>query len=418
MTAAERALISLFALLLGGPALAAPPALTRDQIINTAKSGVGCPYVWGGTCWDPNNKGWKGADCSGYVTVCWQVPTASKTTDCLPHYYTTSSFYNDTTHWTHISRNDLVKGDALVYRTSSGGHVVLYVSGDKWGTAEVYEARGTSYGIVHRMKSVDSSYKARRRNNLITVPSMAATVTGQGSNAPADPTKKAYFRLCTGQPFRFWFEVNNTGTASWVDWGPNGKSAGQNVRLGAPGGTDLLTGKTRISLNENSNNDVHPASYNPPGGNCIDQPHCRRTRFNKAGILGKGPATPGVYKTRWRLIDEGRGWFGPEMWLSFNVVNCPKSDAGLPPVKKDGGHWSPGDLGGAGRLDTAGPSADAVNLPPQYEPEDPRNLKGSCQLGPGGVAGSAGSADARWPLLPLLLLAGILIGARLQRRTR
>jgi NlpC/P60 family len=412
VTAAARALIALFALLLGGPALAAPPAITRDQIINTAKSGVGCPYVWGGTCWDPNNKGWKGADCSGYVTVCWQVPTASKTTNCLPHYYTTSSFYNNTTHWTHISRNDLAKGDALVYRTSSGGHVVLYVSGDKWGTAEVYEARGTSYGIVHRMKSVDSKYKARRRNNLITAPTVAATVSGQGSTAPADPSGQAYYRVCTGQPFRFWFELKNTGTAAWVDLGANGKSPGQSVSLGAVGGTDLLTGLNRVSLNQNSNNNVRPASFSPPGGNCIDAPLCQRTRFNKVGILGKGPAKPGIYKTRWRLIDEGRGWFGPEMWLSYNVVSCPKKDTGPPPPPpphKDGGHWTPWDLGGAGRLD-AGSSTVPPNLPPQYEPEDPRNLKGSCQLGAAGAAGG-------WPPLPVLLI-GVLLIVGLGRRLR
>jgi MYXO-CTERM domain-containing protein len=411
MSAATRSLPALLALLVGSTALAAPPTMTRDQIIDMAKGGVGCPYVWGGTCWDPNNKSWKGPDCSGYVTKCWQIPGASKTTDCLPHYYTTASFYNDTTYWTHISRDDLLKGDALVYRTSSAGHIVLYVSGDKWGTAEVYEARGTAYGIVHRMKSVDSSYKARRRVNLITATPMAAVVTGQGSTAPADSSGKAYFRVCSGQPFRFWFEIKNTGTAAWVDLGASGNATGQRVRLGAVGGgTDLLTGRTRISLSENSNTNVRPASFSPPGGNCIDQPLCQRTRFNKAGILGKGPATPGIYKTRWRLIDEGRGWFGPEMWLSFNVVSCPKSDTGPPPPPpppgRDGGSWTPGDLGGAGRLDAG---TVPGNMPPQYEPEDPRNLQGSCQLGPG-------DAVPAWP--PLALLLGALLGAARRRRRR
>ncbi len=151
-----RASTLALALLISLPAYAIPN-MTRDEIIAIAKSGVGCRYVWGGTCWDPNNKSWKGADCSGYVTKCWQIPSATKTTDCVPHYYTTSTFQNSSTYWGNISRNDLIKGDALVYNSGSAGHIVLYYSGDKWGNAQVYEAKGSAYGIVYGTKYVGSS---------------------------------------------------------------------------------------------------------------------------------------------------------------------------------------------------------------------------------------------------------------------
>ena len=54
-----RALLTAAALLLLPlPASALCPEITRDEIIKHAKTGVGCKYVWGGTCWDPNNKSW------------------------------------------------------------------------------------------------------------------------------------------------------------------------------------------------------------------------------------------------------------------------------------------------------------------------------------------------------------------------
>jgi len=219
-----RATIAI-ALLLALPGLAgaAIPTITRDQIISIAKSGVGCPYVWGGTCWDPAKKSWKGADCSGYVTKCWQIPTATKTTDCVPHYYTTSTFQNYTTHWTKISRNDLIKGDALVYNSGSAGHVILYYSGDKWGNAQVYEARGSAYGIVYRTKYVESKYVARRRNSivstpavpkypLITIKSAIATIGGQDRDFCKQGKSTSIFDWTVGQTTQVNVDIKNTGT--------------------------------------------------------------------------------------------------------------------------------------------------------------------------------------------------------------
>ncbi len=220
-----RALLTAAALLLLPlPASALCPEITRDEIIKHAKTGVGCKYVWGGTCWDPNNKSWKGADCSGYVTKCWQIPKASKYTDCLPHYYTTATFDTGTTHWTHISRSALQKGDALNYRASGKGHIVIYYSGDKWGAAQVYEARGTAYGIVHRTKTVSSSYKARQRHRLksgttpatyplMTISAAVQTITSQQRDLCQRGKSKGIFDWWVGQETEVHVHLKNSGTA-------------------------------------------------------------------------------------------------------------------------------------------------------------------------------------------------------------
>ena len=112
-----------------------------------------------------------------------------------------------------------------------------------------------------------------------------------------------------------------TGTASWVDVSDTRPTGwGRAVRLGVPSDTpDPILGVTRVSLNEASNVDVHPASYTPPGPDCNDATYCRRTVFRMSGTA---PSAPGIHRTTWRLVDETRAWFGPEMWLSYRVTEC------------------------------------------------------------------------------------------------
>lgn len=197
-------------------------------------------------------------------------------------------------------------------------------------------------------------------------PALDASFVGQGTDASPDPTGTAYYQVCTGQLFHFWFELENTGSAVWEDLGANGTSNGQNVRLGVPDDQpDPLLGVTRISVNENANNQVRSESADPAGTDCNDLPGCRRTVFTKgAGIAATAPATPGLITTRWRLVDEGRGWFGPEMYLTFNVVEC-----------EAGGSGGAGGTGGAGSGGAAG-SAGAAG-----------------QAGLGGAAGAAPDTD-------------------------
>ncbi len=170
-------------------------------------------------------------------------------------------------------------------------------------------------------------------------PAMAAKLTGQRSDAVPDPDGVADYRVCTGQPIRMWFQLENTGTLPWTDVG--GASDGQSVRLGVPGDTkDPLTGTSRISVNENLNVDVVPASASPAGPDCYDNKGCRRTEFTKDGILAAAPATPGIVESKWQLVDELRQWFGPTLSMSFNVVECL---GGL-----DSGSWGDGSVLGTG----------------------------------------------------------------------
>ena len=148
-------------------------------IINACNAFVGFSYWWGGgrlkvggkdygKCYSPTYSGHKGsygADCSGFVAKVWQL-SAAMPFDKNLHPYSTYHFYNHKSHWSHISRGSTKRADAMVYRSGSGGHVLIYEKGDVWGSAWTYEARGCSYGVVHNLRSVSSSYRARRRSGI------------------------------------------------------------------------------------------------------------------------------------------------------------------------------------------------------------------------------------------------------------
>lgn len=150
---------------------------------NRARAGVGFSYWWGhgrwtaagptsatagvcrGGCPSCSHSGSYGADCSGYVAKIWQVPGNNDDITQDSHPYTTDAFYSGTGNgnWARVSRNDLERGDALVYRSGSSGHIVLVESGDPWGNQWVYEARGCSTGVVHNSRAIASNYRAIRR---------------------------------------------------------------------------------------------------------------------------------------------------------------------------------------------------------------------------------------------------------------
>lgn len=214
--------VLLLMLALGAPsaAQATPDPMTRQEIIDLAVSGVGYSYWWGNGCWGLDglnqgscsgscpsctHSGTLGADCSGYVAKVWQVPGPSAVTQCS-HPYSTSNFRWESTHWSEIPRADAQPGDALVYRNAdnTGGHIVLYESGDPWGDSWVYEARGCSYGIVHRLKSISSSYIAIRRHQLI-----------EGTCDPVPPAGRVVDQtdpcFALGGPAEYW----RTEQAGW-----------------------------------------------------------------------------------------------------------------------------------------------------------------------------------------------------------
>ncbi len=145
--------------------------------MSRAASGVGFSYYWGGGAWDPSSRsygacygscpncthsGTWGADCSGFVTKVWQVPGPVAVTTRGHGAYNTTSYYENRTHWSQVSRGTARRGDAFVRR----GHIFVYNSGDAWGSINAYEAKGCSYGIVHNNRSADSSYIVIRRNGF------------------------------------------------------------------------------------------------------------------------------------------------------------------------------------------------------------------------------------------------------------
>ena len=161
-----------------------PPPATPSAVVDIlarAKLAVGYSYWWGhgawrsdginhgscsGSCPSCSHGGSYGADCSGFITKAWQVPSASAlATDAHP--YSTADFYDGSANWTHISRADVASGDAMVYRSGSEGHIVLVESADDpYGDIWMYEARGCATGVVHDLRSLSSSYHAIRRNGL------------------------------------------------------------------------------------------------------------------------------------------------------------------------------------------------------------------------------------------------------------
>jgi hypothetical protein len=153
--------------------------VSRDGIINTAAAFVKFSYWWGGArlkagskeygkCHSATTSGHSGpygADCSGYVAKVWQLPEAMPFEE-NKHPFSTYSFKNQSNHWKSIARGDAKRADAMVYNSNGAGHIFIYESGNPWGQAWTYEARGCSYGIVHNLRTISSSYAARRRSGV------------------------------------------------------------------------------------------------------------------------------------------------------------------------------------------------------------------------------------------------------------
>jgi uncharacterized protein YraI len=170
----------------GGVDLSVPPAVdagggTVASIFALAQLAVGYSYYWGhgswrddhtllgacsGTCPSCTHTGQYGADCSGFVAKVWQVPAASPiTTDTHP--FSTYNFYNEQVYWKQVPRSTLQPADALVHRTATSGHIALFESGsDPFGNVWLYEARGCATGVVHNLRTVDTTYIAIRKNGL------------------------------------------------------------------------------------------------------------------------------------------------------------------------------------------------------------------------------------------------------------
>ncbi|ADO73130.1 SH3 domain-containing protein [Stigmatella aurantiaca] len=157
-------------------ATSTPPSTTRDSAIVRAQSAMGFSYWWGhggwkegaakgscsGNCPSCTHSGSYGADCSGFLAKAWVVPSSNSNMATDSHPYSTISFNSDTSQWTTISRDNLLKADALVYNTDGAGHTFLYESGDGWGSMWAYECKGCAYGCVHNLRTATTTYHAIR----------------------------------------------------------------------------------------------------------------------------------------------------------------------------------------------------------------------------------------------------------------
>jgi cell wall-associated NlpC family hydrolase len=126
--------------------------LSRREILATAETLMGIPYVWGGTTAS-------GLDCSAFVSKAWAVPR--QTTDTLASVSR------------QIAKDELHAGDALNLTTGRDpeghGHVRLF---DRWANAEhtrMYVYEQTPPKSIHHVVDWDPSYVPMRRANLSDV---------------------------------------------------------------------------------------------------------------------------------------------------------------------------------------------------------------------------------------------------------
>ncbi|HRX84506.1 MAG TPA: NlpC/P60 family protein, partial [Phycisphaerae bacterium] len=207
MSALRLMLSTLLLTLLACPANAEIPTKTRQDIVRYAATGIGSPYVWGGGSWDPDDRGYGGADCSGFVSKSWSLARWTPyRVEYHGPYSTASLIQTPGAYWDEVDRADLVYGDAIVIRyDSSSGHTYLYLAGDGWGQHEVYEARGTAYGIVHRWRETGDNLhavKGIRRHALIENVGVTEHIVETDDGAP------------------YYTDVGMTGSSSWDSSAP------------------------------------------------------------------------------------------------------------------------------------------------------------------------------------------------------
>ncbi len=201
-------------------------------------------------------------------------------------------------------------------------------------------------------------------------PKLDAKYTGQGSDA-LKGSGGQYFSLCPGMGFKFWFSLRNTGSLTWEDKGKTGV-AGQAVRLGSKV-TDPFGVPTRVSVNKASDTQVKPGET---------------TKFT---MKGTAPKKTGKYKTEWQLVSEGYAWFGPTMFLTYNVtskppgsgVSCSTGKKGV--CAKGTRQCSGGKLACAQATSPSKEKCDAKDN--DCDGKTDEGLSRSCYSGPAGTAG-------------------------------
>lgn len=156
----------------------------REEALKRGKSVVGFSYYWGGGAWLPegpsastkgscsgscpscSHSGKYGADCSGFIGKAWRISGATGDLSVNQHPASTATFVGSNSQWSNVSRGSLKPADALVYNSNGAGHIIMYNSGDGFGSMYATECKGCSAGCVYGIRTASSAYKGIRRTGF------------------------------------------------------------------------------------------------------------------------------------------------------------------------------------------------------------------------------------------------------------
>jgi hypothetical protein len=302
--------VFLAAFCLVASARAECPQISREQIATLAQSAMGYSYWWGhgrwrldhtqlgscsGSCPDCTHSGSYGADCSGLAGKVWQVPRASDVTEDY-HPYSTYNFRYDTDKcWTQVSRGStMYRADAVVYNTDGSGHIMIYDSGNAWGTPIVWECKGCSYGCVHGSHTVSTSYIGIRRKNLVTEPTQGKLQgvvyvdrgDGDMSERLAGATVTAGGKTATARDGdAYWSFTLNPGTYTVTASKSGYQTASRSCQVTEGGETWCSIGLKAVCTPDCAGKECGPdgcgescgscgANESCAGGKCLCQPQC------------------------------------------------------------------------------------------------------------------------------------------------
>ncbi|MEV6464909.1 hypothetical protein [Kitasatospora sp. NPDC051702] len=184
-----------------------------NQAVPYSTNGLTAPYSW----WSDGQTGGRyRQDCSGFVSMAWQLPESPNTLG-LPSYSTS------------IGKWDLQPGDIL----NSSEHVVIFAG---WrdknaGTFNYYQessrSRPTNFNTDGNLNGSSlsshpmSSYTALRYKNIVDSPS----VSGSGSTVAASATGNGVHLNIIGSDGGMWATEGDYAAGNWTGaWSPLGGS--------------------------------------------------------------------------------------------------------------------------------------------------------------------------------------------------